>query len=471
MPHFYERNIVKVNSEYVTFLTDIITPLIYEGILSIYNDSIEIEKKLIEKSKIDPSIEPHGILKLFQSCLKEVPNYNKNILSREANRIKNSSKCYDWFDDLVKATIKSHILLLTCSSKTKKSESLDTKHYENIDTEDFLHKCYIESAKLFYNNPELFWHDLKPIKAKRNQKMIIDMIRKSIESAIRKSLPMKIILEDFLNNDPYDEEYVDINPFIPVSRINDMKTRVNNDINNIPGEYNMQGGDIRTSENGFEEMGDNNMLSDDHMEDIQDRISKLGEAIEKNLGEHKTKSKSESNKSCSQNSQEIRDIVNDSIKRVGNIVDNHNEHNHNKHNHNEHNHNKHNHNEHNHNEHNTHNNLSKMHLKSPIQLDSIDKLENIIEANTKKIISSSRSSEIDNLNSSNSSNNSNSSNDMIISEGSNDSNNKLSSSDSSKSSNSSKSSSDSKSKKHSYKKHHKTVSTEKSNFFANYLDD
>ena len=155
----------------------------------------------------------------------------KFILDGETNRIKHGSKCYDWFDDLVKATIKSHILLLTCPSKTKKSESLDAKYYENVNTEDFLHKCYIESAKLFYNNPELFWHDLKPIKAKRNQKMIIDMIRKSIESAIRKSLPMKIILEDFLNNDPYDEENININPFIPSSRINDMKSQVANDMN------------------------------------------------------------------------------------------------------------------------------------------------------------------------------------------------------------------------------------------------
>jgi hypothetical protein len=441
MSYIYERNIVKVNSEYVTFLTDIITPLIYEGIVSIYHDSMNIEKQLIEKSKTDPTIEPQGILKLFQSCLKEVPNYNKNILDGETNRIKHGSKCYEWFDDLVKATIKSHILLLTCSSKTHKSESLDPKHYENVNTDDFIHKCYIESAKLFYNNPELFWHDLKPIKAKRNQKMIIDMIKKSIESAIRKSLPMKIILEDFLNNDPYDDNNIDINPFIPSSRIDNMKSRVNDDMNNknndnygsygvrgihgAHGAHGEHGGDIRTSENGFEEVNNNNELSDGHMEDIQDRISKLGEAIEKNLGTHK-KHHTTSSRSNSNNSQEIRDIVNDSMKRVGSIIDN--------------------------------DPTLKNKPISPVKYthpNTMNDFKNIIGGNHEKIKSSSSSRK---------SNNSNNSDSSISS----------SSSTSKKSSSSNKSHSSNKSSnsnKLDHNKKHRLVSTEKNNFFANYLDD
>ena len=159
---------------------------------------------------------------LFRS-LKEVPNHNKNMIDGEANRIKHASRCYDWFDNLIKATIKSHILLLACPSRKKKCESLDSKYYENVSTEDFIHKCYIETTKAIYNNPELFWHELKPIKVKRNQKVIIDIIRKSIASAIRKSLPIKSILEDFLNNSHFEDEDddININPFIPTSKILD----------------------------------------------------------------------------------------------------------------------------------------------------------------------------------------------------------------------------------------------------------
>ena len=38
-----------------------------------------------------------------------------------------------------------------------------------IEIKDFLHKCYIESARLIYNKPELYWHEFSPLEIKRNQ--------------------------------------------------------------------------------------------------------------------------------------------------------------------------------------------------------------------------------------------------------------------------------------------------------------
>ena len=63
------------------------------------------------------------------------------------------------FDDLVKAVIKSNIVLLTFSTSNKQSDLVNNKYHETIDVNDFVHKCYIESARVIYNNPQLFWHD------------------------------------------------------------------------------------------------------------------------------------------------------------------------------------------------------------------------------------------------------------------------------------------------------------------------
>lgn len=286
MSFFQEKNIVEVKQEYTTFLIDILTPLIYEGITSIYNDSLEIEKKLIEKSKLNADIKPQGILKIFQSCLKEVPNYNKNILDGETERIKNASKCYDWFDDLVRASVKSHILLLACTSN-KNCKPFDNKYYEDINITDFVHKCYVESAKVFYNNPELLWHELKPIKVKRNQKIVIEKIRDSITSAIRKLLPMKLILDEFLSNTNYTnkveltEEHYDTIKNKVLNELRDHKLKGGS----LNEEHDIYGENIRTSENGFEEVDNDKreVISDSNMDLLKDQISKLNNNIKKNI--------------------------------------------------------------------------------------------------------------------------------------------------------------------------------------------
>ena len=93
MPHFYERNIVDIKKEYTTFLTNIVTPFMYEGIKSIYNFSVKSHNQMIDKSKTDPSVRSPGVLKIFQISLKEIPTLNNNSIEKETRRIKDKSRC------------------------------------------------------------------------------------------------------------------------------------------------------------------------------------------------------------------------------------------------------------------------------------------------------------------------------------------------------------------------------------------
>lgn len=198
--HYYEKNIVDIKMEYTTFLVNILTPVVYEGIKILYDKSIDVEKDFIEKCKTNPDVKPPGVLRIFQSFLKGVKNLNNNSIEAETDRIRTETKC-PWFDELVRAVVKSYIILLTFNASGKKCKLVNDKFHEKIDIKTFVHKCYIECARMFFNYPELFWHGFPTIEIKRNQRESCEIIKVAIIDAIRKMLPVKMILDEYLKND------------------------------------------------------------------------------------------------------------------------------------------------------------------------------------------------------------------------------------------------------------------------------
>ena len=55
-----------------------------------------------EAAKEDSNIENPGVLRIFQMFLKGIKNINNHNIEAESNRIKEKSKCSEWFDDLVR---------------------------------------------------------------------------------------------------------------------------------------------------------------------------------------------------------------------------------------------------------------------------------------------------------------------------------------------------------------------------------
>jgi len=122
MTHYYEKNIVEIKHEYTECLLDITIPFIYEGIKSMYNYARNSHEKLLNKEKENNSGKKvKGLLEIFQLCLADIENLSNSRMEREVNRIKSKSKsnCADWYDDLVKAVIKSNIILLTYTTSKK----------------------------------------------------------------------------------------------------------------------------------------------------------------------------------------------------------------------------------------------------------------------------------------------------------------------------------------------------------------
>ena len=188
--------LIEIKKEYTIQLINMLTPFIYEGINSIY---------LQVKGTANNGEE----LKMFQGFLSKIPAWNETLLSEEASRIKKANeKNADIMDDLIKAVIQSNILLLTSTDLSNKQKVLKEFNI-NLNYEKFIHNIYIEVAKVFYNYPFLFYHKMPALEYKKNQLKAHKLIKEAIEEAIRKMLPLQLILKKYLgtmtdvDNDKY----------------------------------------------------------------------------------------------------------------------------------------------------------------------------------------------------------------------------------------------------------------------------
>lgn len=180
--------LVETKNEYTIRLVNILNPLIFEGLVSVYNDA--------KKAACDGDV-----LKVFQSFLRQIPKWNQELIEQETSRIINASKSYDWLNDLIKATLKANLVILMHNPTCNKQVKIDQSYYQNIRTSEFIHKVYIECARELWNNPYLMYHSYPPLEIKRNQRDTICIIKDAIKEAIRKLLPVKHILQTYLGED------------------------------------------------------------------------------------------------------------------------------------------------------------------------------------------------------------------------------------------------------------------------------
>ena len=144
--------LVETKNEYTTHLSNILTPLILEGLQSIYKEAVVIAEG-----------KENELLKIFQSFLKRIPKCNTSMIEKETNRIINSSHSYDWLNDLIKATLKSNLIVLMYNPTLRVQSKINPSFYQNIKTIDFIHRVYIECARELWNNPYLLYHHFPPI--------------------------------------------------------------------------------------------------------------------------------------------------------------------------------------------------------------------------------------------------------------------------------------------------------------------
>ena len=147
-------------------------------------------------------------IKSFRKYLETIINWNQGLIESEKSKIIERSKC-EWIDDLITAVFISHTRILTSIGTTKRMKKINLVVPKTI---NFIHKCYINGAREFWKNPNLFDDKINTSEYQRNIRIIELIIKESIEYTIRSSLPIKDILQNHLSSthqfedDKYQED-------------------------------------------------------------------------------------------------------------------------------------------------------------------------------------------------------------------------------------------------------------------------
>ena len=99
MDDFVISNLHESRNEWCSRLVSIFTPLVTEGIRSIFNESWKICMDNDEANKY---------LMTFQNLLSTIPNWNPTTIEQERTRIENDSGC-KYLEELIKCV---HIIQL-----------------------------------------------------------------------------------------------------------------------------------------------------------------------------------------------------------------------------------------------------------------------------------------------------------------------------------------------------------------------
>lgn len=176
-----DSSIVAAKQEYTQQLCNILSPLIYEGFQVIWDNCKEESKAL----------------KCFQEKLCIIPKWNQDIIDNEYKRIVTNTDC-EWLDKLIEAVFLSNVKVLSTIriGKTK------TINISVPNTKNFIHKCYVETARKMWQDPYLIDDrtSLSHIEIKKNIHRLNLLISDCIEQTIRELIPIQNILESYLND-------------------------------------------------------------------------------------------------------------------------------------------------------------------------------------------------------------------------------------------------------------------------------
>ena len=173
-------------NEWGSRLLTIVTPLIIEGIRSIFNEAVDLCKSNNEMDKY---------LMTFQNFISRIPKWNPNIIDTEKKRIIERSGC-GHLEDLITCVHIIQLKLLTAIRVGQKQRKIDV-NIPKLD--DFIHKIYINVARRVYKNVYLFEIGIPPLQTQRHQRELEINVQECILNTIRESIPVEAILQAYMD--------------------------------------------------------------------------------------------------------------------------------------------------------------------------------------------------------------------------------------------------------------------------------
>lgn len=184
-------------------LVNYLVPPMMQAFQSLFDASLKLCKE---------TNEPLKYLQNFQNVLSTIHKWNENQIEEETKRIINQSHC-DYLEDMVTSIHLMQLKTMSCmrvSSKSKKIE-LDIPSLPQ-----FIHKCYVQSARLFFTRVYLFQLTTDKLKIQENNSNKKQFLEKAIFLAIMESIPKEKILRAYMD-ESIEEEVEVIEELIPLA--------------------------------------------------------------------------------------------------------------------------------------------------------------------------------------------------------------------------------------------------------------
>lgn len=199
MDDFVISNLHESRNEWCCRLVSTFSPLITEGIQSIYNEAWKMCEESNETSKY---------LMTFQNLLARIPKWNSVILEEECKRIVEKSGC-TYLEDLISCVHVIQLKVLTCIRVGSKQKKIDIS-IPKLD--HFVHRVYINVARKVYRNVYLFERGISDLAVQKNKRELEIIIQECILVTIRESIPTESIIRAYMDEAMEDEEEVIIEP-------------------------------------------------------------------------------------------------------------------------------------------------------------------------------------------------------------------------------------------------------------------
>lgn len=186
MDDFNLGNLNEARNEWSARLINIVTPHIVNGFNTIFKDAYELCLENEEDEKY---------LMTFQNFLTRIPKWNKELITKEVERLVETSEC-NYLTELITCVHIIQLKALTSARVGHKQQKIDI---DIPKLEQFIHNCYILVARKLYTNIYLFEADVSPLEKQKNNRELELITKECILNAIRDSIPIEQILRNYLD--------------------------------------------------------------------------------------------------------------------------------------------------------------------------------------------------------------------------------------------------------------------------------
>lgn len=195
MDDFVISNLHEARNEWCSRLVSILTPLVEQGLRSIFDEAWKMCMDTDEMNKY---------LMTFQNLISRIPKWNSVIIEEERKRIIERSGC-NYLEDLITCVHIIQLKVLTCIRVGNKQKKIDIS-IPKLDP--FLHRVYIQTARKVYSNVYLFEKNISPLTTQKNARELELLIQEAILTTIRESVPTEAIIRAYMDESQEHEEEV-----------------------------------------------------------------------------------------------------------------------------------------------------------------------------------------------------------------------------------------------------------------------